>query len=218
MLADASPVPYPDCNAMGDGAKKGGAAATASAVIDGSTDRDLASYFADMEGEAESPATQAARVIEEVICQEPKLVSPFIPRLAKLLLSPHGRVVQCAQRGLPELVRTVPAKVAKQMDTLRRTYDEAGDDGRDGIVQTYVALCTASVAYQKRVIDVLERALADADPKTLVGWTEAVLPALKGEPHAMARAVVEERLSGLPRAEAQKIADFLGIKLRVTRG
>ena len=45
-------------------------------------------------------------------------------------------------------------------------------------------------------------------------WTEIVLPALKGEPHARARAVVERRLYQIPRAVAQKIADFLGLKLR----
>ena len=84
-------------------------------------------------------------------------------------------------------------------------------------MRTFVALCVASVAYQRRVVEVLEKALTGADPKTLVRWTEIVLPALKGEPHAQARAVVEQRLPEIPRPQAEKIADFLGIKLRPSR-
>ena len=60
----------------------------------------------------------------------------------------------------------------------------------------------------------LDLALGQADARTLVRWTEIVLPALKGEPHARARAVVEGRIGELPRPIAQKLADFLGIKLR----
>ena len=47
------------------------------------------------------------------------------------------------------------------------------------MVRTFVALCLASVAYQKRVVDVLERALAGAEPRPLQRWTERVLPALR---------------------------------------
>ena len=48
----------------------------------------------------------------------------------------------------------------------------------------------------------------------LIMDTEIVLPSLKGEPHARARAVVEDRLHSIPRQFAQPIAAFLGIKLR----
>ena len=61
------------------------------------------------------------------------------------------------------------------------------------------------------------KALAGAEPKTLLRWTELVLPALKGEPHAQARAVVEQRLPDVPRPQAEKIAEFLGIRLRRAR-
>ena len=83
------------------------------------------------------------------------------------------------------------------------------------LVKTFAALCTASVAYQKRLEPVLTTALNGADGKTLLAWTQIVLPALKGEPHARARAVVEGRLNLIPRSYAQQIADFLGIKLRL---
>ena len=90
----------------------------------------------------------------------------------------------------------------------------ASPAGKDGLVRTFAALCSASVAYQKRLEPVLDLALGQADAKTLVRWTEIVLPALKGEPHARARAVVEGRVGELPRPVAQKLAEFLGIKLR----
>ncbi|MGD8860130.1 MAG: hypothetical protein PVI30_08950 [Myxococcales bacterium] len=198
-------------------AKKGGAAALAASILEGSSERDLASYVADLDDPAETTATRAARVVEEVIAREPALGAPRIAVLVKLLRSPHARVVQTAANALPELAAVAPAKVAKHMGKLRDAYPEVDKTAQDGIVRTFVTLCTASVAYQKRVIDIFERALGEADPKTLVRWTELVLPALKGEPHAMARAVVEARLPDLPRSEAQKIADFLGIKLRLAR-
>ena len=88
------------------------------------------------------------------------------------------------------------------------------DDGKDGLVRTFAALCAASVAYQKRLEPVLTKALNYGEGKTLLRWTETVLPALKGEPHARARAVVENRLYRIPRSVAQPLADLLGIKLR----
>ena len=98
---------------------------------------------------------------------------------------------------------------------LKASFEEANDVGKDGLVKTFAALCTASVAYQKRLEPVLTLALNGADGKTLFTWSQIVLPALKGEPHARARAVVEGRLDLIPRAYAQQIADFLGIKLRL---
>ena len=62
------------------------------------------------------------------------------------------------------------------------------------------------------------RAAAASMIPTSTGAAKAiglVLPALKGEPHARARGVVEARLYRIPRAIAQQIADFLKIKLRV---
>ena len=97
---------------------------------------------------------------------------------------------------------------------LTQNWEHTTEEGKDGLVRTFAGLCTASVAYQKRLEPALARALGEAEPKLLIRWTEIVLPALKGEPHARARAVVEERLPQIPRPQAQKIADFLGIKLR----
>ena len=68
-----------------------------------------------------------------------------------------------------------------------------------------------------RQADPRRKALTGAEPKTLLRWTELVLPALKGEPHAQARAVVEQRLNDIPRPQAEKIAEFLGIRLRPSR-
>ena len=82
-------------------------------------------------------------------------------------------------------------------------------------MRTFANLCTASVAYQKRLEPVLTLALEICDGKTLLRWSELVLPALKGEPHARARAVVEDRLDRIPRSIAQQIAQSLGVKLRV---
>jgi hypothetical protein len=112
------------------------------------------------------------------------------------------------------MARLAPARVARHLPMLTDRFAEASDVGKDGLVSTFAALCTASVAYQKRLEPVLELALSSADPKTLQRWTETVLPSLKGEPHARARAVVEDRLHQIPRLNAQPIATFLGIKLR----
>ena len=129
----------------------------------------------------------------------------------------NARAVQAGAHALPVLARVAPAKVARHLEKLRGSFDSASETGKEGMVRTFVALCLASVAYQKRVVDVLERALAGAEPRTLQRWTEIVLPALKGEPHAQARAVVEQRLPEIPRPLAEKIGEFLGIKLRPSR-
>lgn len=193
---------------------KGGAAAVAASIVDGSAEQDLAHHIGELDSDNDGTATRAARVVDEVIKLAPELGAPHIERLVRFLSSERPRVVQTSASALPNLARVAPAKVARHLAKLRAHYDAGSEVARDGVVRTFVALCTASVAYQRRLIDVLERALGEADPKTLVSWAEAVLPALKGEPHAQARAVVEERLPALPRAEAQKLADFLGLKLR----
>ncbi len=171
-------------------------------------------HLASLEDEREAPANQAARLVQELAEHKPELLVPLIERFSRLLASKNKRVAGSSAAALPPLSRIAPAKVAKQLPVLTQNWEETTEEGKDGLVRTFAGLCTASVAYQKRLEPALARALGEADPKLLIRWTEIVLPALKGEPHARARAVVEERLPNIPRPQAQKIADFLGIKLR----
>ena len=171
-------------------------------------------HAAALEDEREGPSSQAARVLQEIAEQKPEMLVPLIERFSRLLVSKNKRVVQTCAAALGPLSRIAPAKVAKQLPLLTQNWEHTTEEGQDGLVRAFAGLCTASVAYQKRLEPALARALGDADPKLLIRWTEIVLPALKGEPHARARAVVEQRLPNIPRPLAQKIADFLGIKLR----
>jgi hypothetical protein len=167
-----------------------------------------------LEDDREATANHAARLMQELADVKPELLVPLIERFARLLISKNKRVVASSASALAPLSRIAPAKVAKQLPLLTQNWEHTTEEGKDGLVRTFAGLCTASVAYQKRLEPALARALGDAEPKLLIRWTEIVLPALKGEPHARARAVVEERLPAIPRPQAQKIADFLGIKLR----
>jgi len=167
-----------------------------------------------LEDDREATANQAARLIQELSEVKPELLVPLIERFSRLLISKNKRVVASSATALAPLSRIAPAKVAKQLPLLTQNWEHTTEEGKDGLVRTFAGLCTASVAYQKRLEPALARALGEAEPKLLIRWTEIVLPALKGEPHARARAVVEERLPNIPRPQAQKIADFLGIKLR----
>ncbi len=171
-------------------------------------------HAAALEDDREATANQAARLMQELAEAKPELLVSLIERFSRLLVSKNRRVVAGSAAALAPLSRIAPAKVAKQLPLLTHNWDQTTDEGKDGLVRTFAGLCTASVAYQKRLEPALARALGEAEPKLLVRWTEIVLPALKGEPHARARAVVEERLAQIPRPQAQKIADFLGIKLR----
>ena len=199
------------------GKKKSGGAELAAQIVAGTSELGLAHFARALEHENPHTSSQAARVIEEVVLLKPELVAPHIERLVRLLASTNPRVVQASATTLPLLTRIAPAKVARHLERLRGGYPTASDVAKEGMVRIFVALCVASVAYQKRVIDVLEGALASAEPKTLLRWAELVLPALKGEPHAQARSVVEGRLPEIPRPQAEKIADFLGIRLRPSR-
>lgn len=159
-------------------------------------------------------ATTAARVIAELSNVKLESVVPLVDKFAKSITSKNKRVVQTSADALPSVARIAPARVARHLELLRSSFPESSPVGKDGLVRTFAALCTASVAYQKRLEPVLTHALGEADGKVLLRWSQIVLPALKGEPHARARAVVEARLDRIPRAYAQQIADFLGIKLR----
>jgi hypothetical protein len=168
-----------------------------------------------MLGSTVTSAVQAARLLHELVEHKPELVVSLAEKFARGLTSRNRRVVQTSADALPAIARIAPAKVARHLELLKGSYDSAILDGRDGLVRTFAALCTASVAYQKRLEPSLTTALEGADGKTLLRWSRIVLPALKGEPHARARGVVEARLYRIPRAIAQQIADFLKIKLRV---
>ena len=196
--------------------KSGGAAAAAQKILEDDNPQSKIAELGEtmMEG-PRTAATQSARVLSELIAEKPELVVPLVAKFAKGISSSNKRVVQTSAEALPAIARIAPARVARQLDVLKSSFEEANDVGKDGLVKTFAALCTASVAYQKRLEPVLTLALNGADGKTLFAWTQIVLPALKGEPHARARAVVEGRLNLIPRAYAQQIADFLGIKLRL---
>jgi hypothetical protein len=216
--ASAGSVPAPaaaaDAGAAAIKRKPTSAADIAAALAAGANDPPLSHYAKALDDDNPNTAAHGARVIEELVAIKPELGAPHIERLVRGLWSPHARVVQAAAAALPQLGKVAPAKVARHLDRLQAGFDAGSEAARDGIVRTLVALCLASVAYQRRVVDVLEKALAGAEPKTLQRWTEVVLPALKGEPHAQARSAVERRLGELPRAIAEKIAEQLGIKLR----
>jgi hypothetical protein len=198
------------------GAKKKAVSAAdiAAELVAGIAEPPLIYYARALEDDNAHSAAQAARVFEELIAQKPELCAPHIERLVRGLSSMHPRVIQAAAAALPVLARVAPAKVARHLDKLLGGFAASSEVAKDGMVRTFVALCVASVAYQRRVIDVLELALSGAEAKTLQRWTELVLPALKGEPHAQARAAVEKRLQDIARPQAEKIAEFLGIRLR----
>ncbi|MGB3050052.1 MAG: hypothetical protein WBB42_03595 [Polyangiales bacterium] len=194
----------------------GGASGAAQKILsDESPQSKIAEHGETMMDGPRTAATQSARVLSEVILEKPELVVPLVAKFAKGISSSNKRVVQTSAEALPAIARIAPARVARQLDVLKASFEEANDVGKDGLVKTFAALCTASVAYQKRLEPVLTLALNGTDGKTLLAWSQIVLPALKGEPHARARAVVEGRLDLIPRAYAQQIADFLGIKLRI---
>jgi hypothetical protein len=194
----------------------GGAGAVAQRILsDDNPQSKIAEHGETMMEGPRTAATQSSRVLSEVIAEKPELVVPLVAKFAKGISSSNKRVVQTSAEALPAIARIAPARVARQLDVLKGSFEQANDVGKDGLVKTFAALCTASVAYQKRLEPVLTTALNGADGKTLFAWTQIVLPALKGEPHARARAVVEGRLNLIPRSYAQQIADFLGIKLRL---
>jgi len=196
--------------------KAGGAAAAALKILnEESPQSKIAEHGETMMEGPRTAATQSARVLSEVIAEKPELVVPLVAKFAKGVSSSNKRVVQTSAEAHPAIARIAPARVARQLEVLKSSFEQANDVGKDGLVKTFAALCTASVAYQKRLEPVLTLALNGADGKTLFEWTQIVLPALKGEPHARARAVVEGRLNLIPRSYAQQIADFLGIKLRL---
>ena len=196
-----------------DAPPKQGTSEDAERLIAEGTQSDFNRLGASLHDDRSASATQAARVLSEIAQQKPEALTPIVERIASAVSSDNKRVVAAAAEALPRIAQVAPARIAKQLEKLKAAYAGTNDAGKDGIVRTFAALCAASVAYQKRLEPALKTALAGADPKTLATWTEIVLPALKGEPHANARAVVERRLPTLPRGPAQKIAGFLGIKL-----
>lgn len=183
-----------------------------SALLDGKSIVELGD---DLLSDKKTVSGHASRVIDAILESKPEAVVPIIDRFVKAIVLEDKRPAQTAANALPIMARVAPARVARHLQKLKDGFDLATLVGKDGLVRTFAGLCTASVAYQKRLEGVLNKALAEADAKTLAKWTEVVLPALKGEPHARARATVEARLSRIPKAIAQKIADFLGIKLRL---
>jgi len=195
--------------------KSNASADVAARVLAGESDKTITDLGDDLVSGKKSVAAQAARVLDEIVDNDPDSVVGIIDRYAEAIGGRAKRPAQSAAKALPLMARTAPARVARHLPKLKRSYDGATKAGKDGLVRTFAGLCTASVAYQKRLEDVLNKALAEADAKTLIQWSEVVLPALKGEPHARARATVEGRLGRIPKVHAQKIADFLGIKLRL---
>jgi hypothetical protein len=197
-------------------AQKGGPGSELAArVLSGEGEKSIGALGDDLISGKKAQAALAARAIEEILEVKPEAVVPIIDRFVKALAGADKRPAQVAANALPVMARIAPARVARHLPRLKESFDIATPIGKDGLVRTFAGLCTASVAYQKRLEGVLNKALAEADAKTLLRWTEIVLPALKGEPHARARATVESRLSRIPKVVAQKIADFLGIKLRL---
>lgn len=209
--AEASPS---DPGTTLESQRSSGAAELAERLVETNDTAAITTHTEHLMSDKTTVATASARILDEVLTRKPEMLVPVIDRLVQVVTLGPKRSVQTAAAALPVMARLAPARVARHLPMLTERFAECIDPGKDGLVSTFAALCTASVAYQKRLEPVLELALSSAEPKTLQRWTEIVLPSLKGEPHAHARAVVEGRLNRIPRQLAQPIATFLGIKLR----
>lgn len=174
---------------------------------------DLRPYLQDMATES-STAERAAQVVEQVAERAPGLFATHVPSLISLLEARNSGASRVSAQTLLRLTRVAPAKVAKHLDRLRSVFEHGSSAVRDSTLQVLMGLCRASVVYQKRLIDLIERALDEADPATLSRWATWVLPALKGQPHFQARERIEARLPQLGGEPAEKLAALLGVSLR----
>ena len=209
VVAAAPSVPPP-----ADDARSSATTEAADRIILASDAAAVVMHADNLASDKPTTATTSARILDDLLVKKPDLLVAAIDRFAVSVASPNKRTVQTSAAALPVMAKIAPARVARHLPQLTEAFAQTNEVGKDGLVTTFAALCTASVAYQKRLEPVLELALSTADPKTLLRWAEVVLPSLKGEPHARARAVVEARLPAMPRTMAQPIASLLGIKLR----
>ncbi len=210
-VAGSSPsVPPP----AGDEGRGSATTEAADRIIAANDSAAVVTHADNLTSDKPTTATTSARILDDLLVKKPDMLVAAIDRFAVSVASPNKRTVQTSAAALPVMAKLAPARVARHLPQLTEAFSQTTDVGKDGLVNAFAALCTASVAYQKRLEPVLELALSTAEPKTLLRWAEVVLPSLKGEPHARARAVVEARLPTMPRPLAQPIANLLGIKLR----
>lgn len=157
-------------------------------------------------------SVDVAKVLEIVAASSPKLLGPGTDGLASAVRSTNARTATVASTLLALAAPAVPARVAKHLDALLKVFPVGAPAVRDALVRAFAGLCAASVAYQRRLGPVLEEALATCGERDLPRWAEVILPSLKGEPHARARAIVERRMPELPRPGVLRVAKLLGVK------
>jgi len=191
-----------------------GAAAIAEKIISEKDNPSVVAYARQLGHDRDSTIIKAARVLDEVVSRQPELGTGVVSTLVQGLFSSHPRVVQMSAKALPAVARVSPAKVAKHLADFQENFAAASAAAQTGIVRTYVALCLASVSYQRKLAHVFHQLFTDASDAQLAAWSEVLLPALKGEPYASCRAIVEERIERLPRDLAHGVAVGLGIRLR----
>ena len=215
MVAAPTPlVPYA-YTVMGEVPQKQAqdAASVAAKLSQAGRKEDLLPYLDTMATD-DASAEQAAQVIALIASTTPNLLTGNVPRLIPLLYAEREAISTVGATCLEALTKEAPAKVAKHLDKLREGFDRASSTARDGTIRILVGLCRASVVYQHRVIDLLDRALAEVDDHTLVDWARLMLPSLKGEPHFQARERVTSRLATLSsKPAAAELAEFLGVRL-----
>ena len=108
--------------------KAGGAAAAAEKLLSDETPQSkIAEHGETMMEGPRTAATQSARVLSEVIAEKPELVVPLVAKFAKGISSSNKRVVQTSAEALPAIARIAPARVARQLDVLKGSFEEAND-------------------------------------------------------------------------------------------
>ncbi|MBW2191632.1 MAG: hypothetical protein JRG93_19000 [Deltaproteobacteria bacterium] len=128
----------------GKKAAGGGAVVAAQKILaDESPQSKIAEHGETMMEGPRTAATQSARVLSEIIAAKSELVVPLVAKFARGISSSNKRVVQASAEALPAIARIAPARVARQLDVLKSSFEEASDVGKDGLVRTFAALCTA---------------------------------------------------------------------------
>ncbi|QQR90150.1 MAG: hypothetical protein IPJ88_18755 [Myxococcales bacterium] len=194
--------------------KDGSCEAIAEQIVESGDKVAMKSLADDLIVSSTAKINHAAEILDLVLAKKIELGASIADALVKALLGKNRKASSMALVRLPELARSAPAKVAKHLALLQSAFETSPSTVQEGIVQIYITLCTASITYQRKLEKTFHKLMENANDKQLLCWAESLLPALKGEPHASTRSIVEARIPELSKSNAKKLADILGIKLR----
>jgi len=137
------------------------------------------------------------KVLYEVGCIEPRLITDYTDDFVKCLRSRNNRLVWGGMTALAEVAKANPDAVFRNLDAIKKAKESGSVITIDNAISTLAYTAAGNRKYNEAIFPYLLMHLSDCRPKEVPQHSEKTLPAVNGSNKTDFIKVLEKRMEDL---------------------